>query len=516
MRRLAIQVLVVLVVYFLVLLISRLYLKNFLIEGGLFLLAIVIIQLLIFKASRDIQSLTKAIREGMGDNSFEIDLEDIKDPAFKKLGNEFNLFLKEIYDKYLWKTGVVDEMPVPFLIADENNKVLYVNQEIINMLELDGKPEDFVGMSVAEFFYGEPDHPTITGKAYKEQQKITGIRTEVKGRKEGEIYGAIDAAPLYDPLGNLIGSFAVFLDLSDLKAEQRKTAQQAEMLKKVAADVKNLSEQLTALSEDFLSQINEVNSAMGTLRARTDEVATAMEEMNSTIMEISKNAAQAAEGAEITAQKAQEGSAAVNKANSMLAQVQEKSKILQSHMEEMEKHAEGIGGIINTISDIADQTNLLALNAAIEAARAGEAGRGFAVVADEVRKLAEKTMNATKEVEEYIRTIQNSAKTSMMSTNEVADAIEENGKLSNRAQNLLEEMVDIANKSMNQIRSIATAAEEQSATTEEITRSIEEINRTSQDTSETMHKTSSSTEQLTMMIQQLNELILSIDKSPRF
>lgn len=96
----------------------------------------------------------------------------------------------------------------------------------------------------------------------------------------------------------------------------------------------------------------------------------------------------------------------------------------------MEKQAEGIGEIINTISDIADQTNLLALNAAIEAARAGDAGRGFAVVADEVRKLAEKTMVATKDVEQYIHTIQNSAKTNMMSTRDVAKAIEENMQLS--------------------------------------------------------------------------------------
>ena len=510
MKKLATQVLITFMLCFVILLISRIYLNNLVAEGAIFLAAIIISQIFIFRSSKDLQALSYAIRRSMANNSFEVNLDEIKDPAFKKLGKEINLYLKEIYDKFLWKTGVADEMPIPFLIADGNNRVVYANQEILDMLEHDGRPEDYVGMDVGEFYYGEPGRRTATIVAFEEQRKVTGRRRDFKGRKGREFFAEVNVAPLYDPKGNLIGSFAVFLDLSELKAEQKKTAQQAEILKNAALEARRISDQLAAICEDFSAQVNEVNSAMEKLRTRTDEVATAMEEMNSTILEISKNAAQAAEAAESTAQKAQEGSNSVDKANSMLTRVQEKTKILQSHMKEMEKQAEGIGGIINTISDIADQTNLLALNAAIEAARAGDAGRGFAVVADEVRKLAEKTMNATKEVEEYIRTIQNSAKISTMSTNEVVDAIEENIKLSNMAKSLLEEMVNISNDSLNQIRSIATAAEEQSATSEHITRSTEEVNKISQETNEIMKKTSTSTKQITTMIQQLNEMILKI------
>ncbi|WP_461834340.1 methyl-accepting chemotaxis protein [Desulfothermus sp.] len=511
MKKLSNQVLGVLILSFLIFLICRIYLNNLFVEGGIFLVAIIICQLLISKSSGSIQALTDAIREGMINNSFELNLEDIKDATLKKIGEEINNYLKNIYDSYIWKQGVVDEIPMCAIICDEDNRIIYVNQEIIDFVQQDGKPEDFVGMTAAEFFYGDPNHPTITGRAFKEQKKITGVRVEVTGRKGKKVFTEINAAPFYDPNGKLIGSFAIFADLSELKAEQEKTAHQAEILKKAVIEAKELSEQLTAMSEEFTNQITAVNSSMEELRGRTDEVATAMDEMNSTVLEVSKNAAQAAEAAENTAKKAQEGTNALDKAISLLTEVQKKAKNLQSHMEEMEKQAEGIGEIINTISDIADQTNLLALNAAIEAARAGDAGKGFAVVADEVRKLAEKTMTATKNVEEYIHTIQNSAKTNMMSTREVAEAIEHNMEISYEAKQLLDEMVRLSTESMDQIRSIATAAEEQSAASEQITKSTEEINQISQDTTEIMERTSSSTEQLTMMIQQLNQMIANMD-----
>ena len=120
------------------------------------------------------------------------------------------------------------------------------------------------------------------------------------------------------------------------------------------------------------------------------ETATAMEEMNATVLEVAKNASQAAGTSDGARQKAQEGSGIVGRVVTDIAQVQKQSQALKQDMEGLGKQAEGIGHIMNVISDIADQTNLLALNAAIEAARAGDAGRGFAVVADEVRKLAKR------------------------------------------------------------------------------------------------------------------------------
>lgn len=208
----------------------------------------------------------------------------------------------------------------------------------------------------------------------------------------------------------------------------------------------------------------------------------------------------------------EEGSKAVNNSFELMKNVQEKARQLLSDMKEMEDHAQGIGEIMNTISDIADQTNLLALNAAIEAARAGEAGRGFAVVADEVRKLAEKTMVATTEVGEFIERIQQTSKVNMQSTKAVNEAIEENMKLSKTAEAVLNKMLELANRTSDQIRNIATAAEEQSATTEQISRSTEEVNVISQEIRETMNQSVEAITDLNELAQELNNLIEEMRK----
>lgn len=148
---------------------------------------------------------------------------------------------------------------------------------------------------------------------------------------------------------------------------------------------------------------------------------------------------------------------------------------------ELGEKAQGIGQIMDVISDIADQTNLLALNAAIEAARAGEAGRGFAVVADEVRKLAEKTMQATSEVEKAVSAIQTGISTNIDAMKQVSDVVTNCTGLAREAGDALISMTSMIERSTDMVRVIATAAEEQSATSEEINSSVEEVTRLADD-----------------------------------
>jgi len=159
--------------------------------------------------------------------------------------------------------------------------------------------------------------------------------------------------------------------------------------------VEQIADSLAQASQVLASQVEGASKGAEMQSRRTEETATAMEEMNATVLEVARNAGSAAERAGQAQATAKEGEAVVERAVEAIRQVETLTGTLKRSMDGLAERAEAIGRIMGVISDIADQTNLLALNAAIEAARAGDAGRGFAVVADEVRKLAEKTMHAT-------------------------------------------------------------------------------------------------------------------------
>jgi len=176
-------------------------------------------------------------------------------------------------------------------------------------------------------------------------------------------------------------------------------------------------------------------------------------------------------------------------------------------MNALGKQAEGIGRILNVISDIADQTNLLALNAAIEAARAGEAGRGFAVVADEVRKLAEKTMVATKEVGGSIAGIQEVARQNIRHVDTTASVIENATALADQSGQALAEIVTLVGQATSQVLSISEAADVQAQAAEEFFRIIEAVSGISTETSLAMEESSTAVRDLAMQAKVLNSLI---------
>ncbi len=243
------------------------------------------------------------------------------------------------------------------------------------------------------------------------------------------------------------------------------------------------------------------------------ETAASMEEMNSAVLAVARSASDAASASENVRIKAQEGSAQVAEAVRSMEELYAASSQISTDMHNLGKHAEGIGQILSVISDIADQTNLLALNAAIEAARAGEAGRGFAVVADEVRKLAEKTMAATREVGDAIQTIQESVKSNIANvtasgelTNKVSEIVTQSGRL-------LEEILHLAETSADQVRSIATASEQQSASSESINHSVDNISTISGQTVEAMEEAQTALNELSRQAEQLMTLITEMQHS---
>ncbi len=291
--------------------------------------------------------------------------------------------------------------------------------------------------------------------------------------------------------------------------EARRQAEQAKrqgmldaagQLEEVVAAVSSASEQLSA-------QVEQSERGSQEQAARVGETATAMEEMNATVLEVAKNAGETADVSESAKQKAQVGADIVQQVIGGMGRISKSSVELRNDMADLSNKAASIGTIMNVISDIADQTNLLALNAAIEAARAGEAGRGFAVVADEVRKLAEKTMKATSEVGEAIQGIQQGTAKNVSNVEGTATIVNEVMDLASRSGEALGEIVTLVDHASDQVRAIATASEEQSATSEEINRAVEDISRISSETAEAMRQSGEAVVELSRQAHVLKDLI---------
>lgn len=284
--------------------------------------------------------------------------------------------------------------------------------------------------------------------------------------------------------------------LAKIDAQAAESRAQTEEIKKALAESKEKGERITeiirtmsAISEQAVQMTDElehdsaqlassaeqVRGGSQTQQERLETISGSLSDIKQAVGDIAANASIAAEGAAVTLEKAQRGAEVVVQSVDSIQRVHTVASRLRQDMEELGRQAETIGQVMNVISDIADQTNLLALNAAIEAARAGEAGRGFAVVADEVRKLAEKTMHATQEVGDKISSIQQSVATGVSNMTEASEAVETSSELAHQSGQSLKEIVDLAKENTASAHSIATATEQHAAASTTIIAHLEEI-----------------------------------------
>ncbi len=320
---------------------------------------------------------------------------------------------------------------------------------------------------------------------------------------------------MVDELNNKIAEADEKSVLANIKTEEANRAlteaAEAEKAKKLALNeaagrLESVIDTVSSASEELSAQTVQIVRGATVQSSRMEETATAMEQMTGSVMEVAHSSSSAAESAKDTRNLAVGGQEMVNAVMDAVNKVQQRTTEMSKGLGELGEQVGGIGSIIDVINDIADQTNLLALNAAIEAARAGEAGRGFAVVADEVRKLAEKTMAATTEVGSAIRAVQTGTQNNIKEIEGAEHAVKESNDLAHQAEEALVSIVEVATSTTDQVAAIATAAEEQSATSEEIGNAVEEVKKISFETAQGMTQTQAAINELAEMATRLREM----------
>ena len=371
--------------------------------------------------------------------------------------------------------NLMNAIPEPVFAVDDNYKVSLVNERVCKLANVKD-PSSLYGRHINEILntkiYGSDKCP-LKEVMRTRSRSVSDIFPLYIDGKERLIRGLSDV--IKDCHGNDAGFFQVASDVTDIVEQERKLESQMARIEDVNRQVTGIAAQVNTSAETIQTQTGAIQNAAVQQSKVMGEMLHAIKQMNETVVEIAHSAGTASGSAEAGRQRAAEGEKIVNSAMAAIDSVRNLAEALHASLEQLGDQAQNIGTVMNVISDIADQTNLLALNAAIEAARAGEAGRGFAVVADEVRKLAEKTMVATQEVRKATEDIQNGVQHNINNMQQVAQAVENATELSQKSGTALVEIVHLVSDSSSQITSIAAAAEEQSASSEQIARSVNEV-----------------------------------------
>jgi methyl-accepting chemotaxis protein len=271
--------------------------------------------------------------------------------------------------------------------------------------------------------------------------------------------------------------------------------------------IANTSGQVATASSQLMATAERIAAGTGEVASQAETVATADEEMSTTSGDIAHNCQLAVEEARRAALSAQNGAAVVDKTVAVMGEIAAGVQAAAQTVEGLGARSDQIGAIIGTIEDIADQTNLLALNAAIEAARAGEQGRGFAVVADEVRALAERTTKATREIGGMIQSIQGETKEAVAAMSQGEKQVKAGTMEASKSGAALREIQEQVDTVVLQINQVATAAEEQTATTREISTNMCRITQLVQETLEGSQESASAASQLSGNAQELQALV---------
>ncbi|MFP5259953.1 MAG: methyl-accepting chemotaxis protein [Acidobacteriota bacterium] len=418
-----------------------------------------------------------ALSSEIAGGSLDLTFDDPGKDEIAALAGNLSTMVGAMKDQLEYNRGILNGVIIPIFVADRERRFDFVNTPLTNIL---GKSaQSMLGTPVAESFMRE-DGRSGCAAVLSTGECASGFTRFNRG--DGKTFPLhYEISPLKNASGEVVGVIGVLIDLTQEESDKDHIKAQRAKLLAVADEVTSVAQELSSASDVLSARMEELTAGVANTARETDRVATAMEEMNATVIEVARNAGDTARASDEASREAEAGGREVEQTVNETRMVSRRTADLAASLGQLEIRARNIGQVLSVIGDIADQTNLLALNAAIEAARAGEAGRGFAVVADEVRKLAEKTMTATSEVASAVGEIQDSTRQVVSGMDETKTRVERTADMAEGSGAVLGRIVGQANRIADMVRNIATASEQQSATSEEVSSSVTHINELSQD-----------------------------------
>ncbi len=463
--------------------------------------------------SRPLAEITKLVKDLVDDRAeLSSKLNDSANDEVGALSHQINRLTGKVFTMLCNIEGfknLVNAIPDPVFAVDKEYKLILGNSAtcvaagVKDFAKIQGKPVNEV---FGTRFFGS-EQCGLRKVMETGRRAVTEIHTLTLESKQRDIRGLCDV--VLDCNGEINGYLEVASDVTQMMEQERKTQAQVAHIREVNHKIMEISEQVASSANMIFGQTAAVQNGANTQSHLMHETLQAIQQMNETIMDVARNAGRASEQAGAGQNKASSGAGIVTQAMKSIGDVRARTASLRESLESLGGQAEAIGRIMNVISDIADQTNLLALNAAIEAARAGEAGRGFAVVADEVRKLAEKTMGATLEVRQAIENIQKGSVENISAMGDVSQSVDQATGLSQQSGEALKEIVSLVSDTTGQVAAIAAAAEEQSASSEEIRRSVDEVTRLSEETVAQLRESGEAAQELARLAETLRAVATS-------
>lgn len=424
-----------------------------------------------------------------------------------QLAQAFETMVQTLKEQLGVAQGIMRGITVPFVVCDAKTIITYINQPMLDCWGRKGVPADYIGQSCGAFYHDDPAKTTLLNKAMDEQKSLLGVSVNRQNFAGVQKHLIVSVAPLRDLDKNLIGAFSLHNDLSEALSQQERIATLNERIVYSAAEARDISMRQADTFDSLMQQLDTTSNMAREQGTASRQVTGSVQDMANALHEMALKAEQSMRNSGSANQEAAAGVDVVQQTIDCISQMSLQSSTVAKGIRQLDGYAAGIGRVLDLIKDIADQTNLLALNAAIEAARAGEAGRGFAVVADEVRKLAEKTMHATGDVTSAVQAIQQGVEECSAATQIAVTMTEQSTLLARQSGEKLASILHMSQQTAEDVSHIAKATQDQSVVSKDIMQAMENISERAEVTTGNMHDSSTYVRELSTLSASLKEII---------